>query len=132
MDRPGISGDAKTYPPTMNGVIRVRRHVDLTTTELDALESLFDGEYPNTLGTWNPDAPYGYSPAETHILTFRAQALAAHIGFQRRLMSKGSRPLLSVVGLGSRLRHGTLLVSCRPDVRRRFCGRPEPHLLRKT
>lgn len=70
MDPPGISGGAETYAPTMNEIIRVRRHVDLTATELDALESLFDSEYRNEFGPWNPDAPYGYSPADTHVRRF--------------------------------------------------------------
>jgi GNAT superfamily N-acetyltransferase len=83
----------------MNEVIRVRRHVDLTTTELDALESLFDSEYRNEFGPWNPDAPYGYSPADTHVLAFRGQALAAHVGCQRRLIAVGTDDVL-VAGTG--------------------------------
>lgn len=83
----------------MNEVIRVRRHVDLAPTELDALESLFDSEYGNELGPWNPDAPYGYSPADTHILAFRGQALAAHVGFQRRLIAVGTDDVV-VAGTG--------------------------------
>ena len=83
----------------MNEIIRARRHVDLTTTELDALENLFDSEYRNEFGPWNPDAPYGYSPAETHVLAFRGQALAAHVGFQRRLIAVGADEVM-VAGTG--------------------------------
>jgi aminoglycoside 2'-N-acetyltransferase I len=83
----------------MTEIIRVRRHVDLTTTELDALENLFDSEYRNEFGPWNPDAPYGYSPADTHILAFRGQALAAHVGFQRRLIAVGTDEVM-VAGTG--------------------------------
>lgn len=83
----------------MDEVMRVRRHVDLTSSELDALENLFDSEYRNEFGTWNPDAPYGYSPADTHVLAFRGQALTAHVGFQRRLISVGSQEIL-VAGTG--------------------------------
>jgi aminoglycoside 2'-N-acetyltransferase I len=88
MDR--ISADADTYAAPMNEVIRVRRHVDLTATELDALQSLFDSEYVNDFGPWNPDAPYGYSPADTHVLAFRGQALVAHVGFQCRRIAVGA------------------------------------------
>jgi aminoglycoside 2'-N-acetyltransferase I len=99
MDRPRISGDAGAYAPTMNEVIRVRRHVDLTTTERDALKSLFDSEYLNEFGPWNPDAPYGYSPAETHVLALRGQDLAAHVGFQSRLIAVGTDDVM-VAGTG--------------------------------
>lgn len=83
----------------MDEVLRVRRHVDLTAAELDALENLFDREYRNEFGLWNPDAPYGYSPADTHVLAFRGQQLVAHVGFQRRLISVGFREIL-VAGTG--------------------------------
>lgn len=99
MDRAGISSGAETYAPAMAEIIRVRRHVDLTTTELDALENLFDSEYRNEFGPWNPDAPYGYSPADTHVMAFRGQALAAHVGFQRRLIAVGADEVM-VAGTG--------------------------------
>lgn len=79
--------------------MRVRRHSDLTTAEIDALGSLFDGEYRNDFGAWNPDAPYGYSPAETHVLAFRGQTLAAHVGFQSRSISVGTHEVV-VAGTG--------------------------------
>ena len=83
----------------MTEVIRVRRHVDLAATELDALQSLFDSEYLNEFGPWNPDAPYGYSTADTHVLAFRGQALAAHVGFQRRRIAVGTDDVM-VAGTG--------------------------------
>ncbi|WP_183044384.1 GNAT family N-acetyltransferase [Pseudarthrobacter phenanthrenivorans] len=73
----------------MSEVIRVRRHVDLTARELSALQSLFDSEYLNDFGPWNPDAPYGYSPADTHVLAFRGRDVAAHVGFQGRRIAVG-------------------------------------------
>ena len=83
----------------MTEVIRVRRHVDLAAKELDALQSFFDSEYLNEFGPWNPDAPYGYSPADTHVLAFRGQALAAHVGFQRRRIAVGTDDVI-VAGTG--------------------------------
>lgn len=99
MNRSRISGGTEIYAPTMNEVIQVRRHVDLTTRELDALESLFDREYWNDFGPWNADAPYGYSPADTHVLAFHGQELAAHVGFQRRLITVGT-DAVTVAGTG--------------------------------
>jgi aminoglycoside 2'-N-acetyltransferase I len=98
-DRSGTKGGTEAYAPTMNEVIQVRRHVNLTKTELAALESLFDSEYRNEFGPWNPDAPYGYSPAETHVFAFRGQALAGHVGFQRRLIAVGTEDVM-VAGTG--------------------------------
>jgi aminoglycoside 2'-N-acetyltransferase I len=83
----------------MNEIMQVRRHIDLTTEELDALEKLFDSEYRSEFGVWNPDAPYGYSPADTHVLPFRGQTLAAHVGFQRRSISVGTHDVI-VAGTG--------------------------------
>ncbi|GAA1792141.1 hypothetical protein GCM10009712_43940 [Pseudarthrobacter sulfonivorans] len=97
MDR--ISADAETYAAPMGEVIQVRRHVDLAATEIDALQSLFDSEYLNGFGQWNPDAPYGYSPADTHVLAFRGDALVAHVGFQRRRIAVGTNDVM-VAGTG--------------------------------
>ncbi|MFF3038137.1 GNAT family N-acetyltransferase [Arthrobacter citreus] len=83
----------------MTEVIRVLRHGDLAATELGSLQSLFDSEYLNEFGPWNPDAPYGYSPADTHVLAFRGRALAAHVGFQRRLIAVGAGDVM-VAGTG--------------------------------
>lgn len=88
-----------TYARTMDDIMRVRRHIDLSTEELDALEKLFDCEYRSEFGVWNPDAPYGYSPADTHVLAFRGQTLAAHVGFQRRSISVGTHEII-VAGTG--------------------------------
>ncbi|MGL3806138.1 GNAT family N-acetyltransferase [Paeniglutamicibacter sp. R2-26] len=79
--------------------MQVRRRVDLTAAELDAIENPFDNEYRNEFGAWNPDVPYGYSPADTHVLAFHGQALAAHVAFQRRQISVGSQEIL-VAGTG--------------------------------
>jgi aminoglycoside 2'-N-acetyltransferase I len=98
-DWPGIGPDAETYAATMSEVIRVRRHVDLAATELDALRSLFDSEYRNGFGSCNPDGSYGYAPEDTHVLAFRGQALAAHVGFQCRRIAVGTGDVM-VAGIG--------------------------------
>lgn len=120
----------------MDEFIRVRRHVDLTATELGALESLFDSEYRNEFGPWNPDAPYGYSPAEIHILAFRGQALAGHAGFQPRLIAVGADEVMVAgtggvlvgersrgAGLGRRvMRHAQKVMRHQPGVDFGFLG----------
>lgn len=83
----------------MNEAIRAKRHADLSSVELSALQKLFDDEYMSDYGPWNPDAPYGYSPADFHVLGFRRTVLAAHVGFQRRVITVGGYDV-SVAGTG--------------------------------
>jgi aminoglycoside 2'-N-acetyltransferase I len=121
---------------SMDEIIRVRRHVDLAATEIEALQSLFDREYLTEFGRWNPDAPYGYSPADTHVLAFREQALAAHVGFQRRRIAVGTDDVMVAgtggvlvdersrgTGLGRRvMRHAQKVMRDKPGVDFGFLG----------
>jgi GNAT superfamily N-acetyltransferase len=83
----------------MSEALRLRPHEDLSTMELAALEKLFDSEYLSGYGRWSPEAPYGYSPADFHMLAFQGAVLAAHVGFQRRVISVGTHDVL-VAGTG--------------------------------
>ncbi|WP_159803242.1 GNAT family N-acetyltransferase [Arthrobacter zhaoguopingii] len=83
----------------MEETIRTKRHRDLDVAELVALAGLFDSEYLSEYGRWNPDAPYGYSPADFHVLAFRGPVLAAHVGFQPRLIGVGAHDIV-VAGTG--------------------------------
>jgi aminoglycoside 2'-N-acetyltransferase I len=83
----------------MGEELKLRRHTDLTSAELDALQELFDTEYFSEYGRWNPDAPYGYSPADFHVLAYQDSALTAHVGFQLRRITVGRREV-TVAGVG--------------------------------
>ncbi|MDI3213751.1 GNAT family N-acetyltransferase [Arthrobacter sp. AL12] len=83
----------------MNEALRLQRHEDLGMMELAAMQKLFDSEYLSDFGRWNPHAPYGYSPADFHVLAFQGSVLAAHVGFQRRVISVGADEVL-VAGTG--------------------------------
>jgi aminoglycoside 2'-N-acetyltransferase I len=83
----------------MREVIKVKRHEDLSSADLAALQQLFDNEYKSEHGPWNPDAPYGYSPADLHVLAFQGTVLAAHVGFQRRVIGVGGQDI-TVAGTG--------------------------------
>lgn len=83
----------------MNNAIQLRRHEDLNIRELAALEVLFDSEYLSDYGRWDPDAPYGYSPADFHVLAYQGPELVAHVGFQRRVISVGTDDVV-VAGTG--------------------------------
>lgn len=88
----------------MNEALKLQRHEDLSMKELAALEELFDSEYLSDYGCWNPEAPYGYSPADFHVLAFQGSVLAAHVGFQRRVILVGTDEIL-VAGTGGVLVH---------------------------
>ncbi|GAA2858920.1 GNAT family N-acetyltransferase [Paenarthrobacter ilicis] len=83
----------------MSERIQVARHEDLTAGELEALQELFDAEYLREFGPWNPDQPYGYSPADVHVVTFRGQFPVAHVGFQYRTIAVGADEV-TVAGTG--------------------------------
>ena len=88
------------YADVMDLLPRIVEHAALTRTELTALRALFDREYRSTHGAWDPDLPYGYSPAATHVIVFDTTGSAvAHVGFQPREIAAGGRPVL-VAGTG--------------------------------
>ncbi|WP_445441922.1 GNAT family N-acetyltransferase [Clavibacter sp. km1a] len=78
----------------MDERIEVVRHEDLSPTHLDQLRALFDREYLNDHGPWTPDAPYDYSPADTHVLVTHDLKLVAHAGFQRRVITVGDQDVV--------------------------------------
>ena len=83
----------------MSELITVKRHEDLNGADLAALRRLFDKEYESEHGPWDSDAPYGYSPAEFHVLGFQGTVLVAHVGFQRRVIAVGGYDV-TVAGTG--------------------------------
>lgn len=75
-------------------------HDELTAEQLTGLRALFDAEYLRDFGTWNPEAPYGYSPAEIHtIATTASGVVVGHVGVQRRGIRVGGQPV-TVAGTG--------------------------------
>ncbi len=83
----------------MGEPIRVKHHGELSRADLVGLQKLFDNEYMRDYGPWDPDAPYGYSPADFHVMGFRGTVVAAHVGFQCRVISVGGIDVL-VAGTG--------------------------------
>jgi aminoglycoside 2'-N-acetyltransferase I len=79
--------------------IEVVGHDDLSRTHLDQLQVLFDHEYLDGYGPWTPDAPYGYSPADMHLLVTHGSEVVAHAGFERRVIAVGEHDV-AVGGTG--------------------------------
>jgi aminoglycoside 2'-N-acetyltransferase I len=82
----------------------VVEHDALSESQSAALRDLFNSEYRETHGEWDPDRPYGYSPADVHTVIFHDSMAVAHVGFQRRLIRVGAREI-RVAGTGGVLVH---------------------------
>ena len=70
-------------------MFRAVLHSDLSRRELECLRDLFDGEYFWEHGPWDPDAPYGYAPADVHVIASSDGRLLGHVGFQLRSIAVG-------------------------------------------
>lgn len=79
--------------------IAVTAHQNLSGSGIDRLRDLFDDEYLHDFGDWDPDAPYGYSPADFHVTASCAGRLVGHVGFQVRTIGVGDLDV-SVAGTG--------------------------------
>lgn len=88
----------------MTDHVNIVEHDALSESQSAALRELFDREYRAEYGEWNPDRPYGYSPADVHTIVFRGSIAVAHVGFQRRLIRVGAREV-AVAGTGGVLVH---------------------------
>jgi aminoglycoside 2'-N-acetyltransferase I len=71
----------------------------LTGNETAGLRRLFDSQYLADYGFWDPDRPYGYSPADVHVIGFERSEMVAHVGFQVRGISVGAANIV-VAGTG--------------------------------
>jgi aminoglycoside 2'-N-acetyltransferase I len=79
--------------------MRVIQHADLSGDDITRMRYLFDREYLAEFGSWTPEAPYGYSPADVHTLVFDGAAVVAHVGFQVRVIKVGGHGV-PVAGTG--------------------------------
>ena len=83
----------------MNVDLRITAHSELSLRDLERLRTLFDHEYFGEYGPWDPEAPYGYSPAAVHIMAFQGEELIGHLGFQPRSIKVGGQRV-TVAGVG--------------------------------
>ena len=74
-------------------------HDSLSVGDTAALRLLFDREYGAEYGAWEPDTPYGYSPADVHTMVFDDAELVAHVGHQLRTITVGSTSV-TIAGTG--------------------------------
>ncbi|WP_370189153.1 GNAT family N-acetyltransferase [Aeromicrobium sp.] len=60
---------------------------------------LFDAEYLAEHGAWDPEQPYGYAPADLHVVGSLDRRVVAHAGLQRRTIGVGDVDVV-VAGVG--------------------------------
>lgn len=87
----------------MSGVnavnVRVLDHARLTSGELANVRRMFDAEYRQEHGEWNPEQPYGYAPHSVHVVAELEGIVIGHVGFaSRTIMVGGAKVMIAGVG----------------------------------
>lgn len=79
--------------------IDVVAHTELTAGDVARLRRLFDAEYQQGFGEWDPDLPYGYAPHDLHVIARQEDEVVGHVGWARRAIGVGGREL-AIAGVG--------------------------------
>lgn len=79
--------------------IEVLAHQELTEADLDELRQLFDSEYLEEFGEWDPQQPYGYAPHDVHVMARIEGRVVGHGGWARREIAVGTETL-AIAGVG--------------------------------
>lgn len=79
--------------------INVVAHDELTSSDLAGLRWLFDAEYQNDFGEWDPDMPYGYAPHAVHVIARSSGEVVGHVGWARRTVAVGGDEV-EIAGVG--------------------------------
>ncbi len=79
--------------------IEIVAHEELTSSDLGGLRRLFDAEYLDDSGEWDPDMPYGYAPHALHVIARRGGEIVGHVGWARRTIAVGGAEI-EIGGVG--------------------------------
>ncbi|WP_460799200.1 GNAT family N-acetyltransferase [Microbacterium sp. GXF0217] len=82
--------------------IDVVPHGSLTSDEIAGLRHLFDAEYLDEHGEWDPAQPYGYAPHDVHVIARWDGRIVGHVGWERRTIGIGDVDA-TVAGVGGML-----------------------------
>ena len=74
-------------------------HEALTAEDLAQLRRLFDDEYLDAFGSWDPAQPYGYAPHDVHVMARTDAGIAGHVGWARRTIGVGNADVV-IAGVG--------------------------------
>lgn len=78
------------------------QHESAAARWLGPLRELFDSEYLQSEGPWDPDLPYGYAPHDLHVLAVDGDRVVGHVGWAGRRVDVG-RTSVVVGGVGGML-----------------------------
>lgn len=87
------------------GKIAVVAHGDVNSDVMGQLRLLFDAEYLDSHGQWDPDVPYGYAPHDCHVIAWRGDDVVGHVGWARRVIGVGGHEIV-IAGVGGVLVSG--------------------------
>lgn len=79
--------------------INVVAHDELTSSDLVGLRRLFDAEYLEDFGKWDPGMPYGYAPQAVHVIARNKGEVVGHVGWGRRTIGIGDHEV-EIAGVG--------------------------------
>lgn len=79
--------------------IDVVQHGALTPRLSGELRRLFDAEYLETFGEWDPEQPYGYAPHDVHLIARADDNVVGHAGWARRGIAVGDG-VIEIAGVG--------------------------------
>lgn len=79
--------------------IEVLAHQELTEADLGELGLLFDSEYLEEFGEWDPQQPYGYASHDVHVMARIDGRVVGHVGWARRVIAVGTETL-AIAGVG--------------------------------
>ncbi|MGO2067003.1 GNAT family N-acetyltransferase [Glutamicibacter arilaitensis] len=79
--------------------VDVVAHKDLAEQDIAKLRRLFDAEYLQDFGTWDPEQPYGYARHDFHAMARCGSEILGHIGWARRRIGVGGDHLV-IAGVG--------------------------------
>lgn len=63
------------------------------------LRRLFDSEYLEEFGEWDPEQPYGYASHDFHVIARIDRRIAGHVGWARREVAVGAETV-AIAGVG--------------------------------
>lgn len=80
-------------------LIEVIAHEELTEADLGEFRQLFDSEYLEEFGQWDPDRPYGYASHDFHVMARIDGRIAGHVGWAVREVVVGAETV-AIAGVG--------------------------------
>lgn len=79
--------------------IEILTHEEITEADLTELRRLFDSEYLEDFGEWDPEQPYGYASHDVHVVAQIDGRVVGHVGWSPREIAVGAATI-AIAGVG--------------------------------